>query len=180
MKYPYGYCGMPCALCSRYRIVGNSRCTGCSSNGYYTDTYKVHHCCCQKKLKHCSFCSEYCCSKLGKMNDFSDLNTNHVKGRTSQSILEKNFDSWYFDYCKKADLLTIALEKYNDGRMKRYLCELFIQNEIDVLREIMNKAKNLSGSPKENGKNFKVIVENILKLRKAKKLLQEELEEKVG
>ena len=35
-RYPYGYCGMPCALCTRYRTAGDSRCPGCSCDGYYT------------------------------------------------------------------------------------------------------------------------------------------------
>lgn len=50
--YPYGYCGMPCALCSRYRTNAKSRCHGCSCGGYYTEPCKVHHCC--RREKHLS------------------------------------------------------------------------------------------------------------------------------
>ena len=32
-RYAYGYCGMPCALCTRYRTAGDSRCPGCSCDG---------------------------------------------------------------------------------------------------------------------------------------------------
>ena len=35
-RYAYGYCGMPCALCTRCRTEGSSRCPGCSCDGYYT------------------------------------------------------------------------------------------------------------------------------------------------
>lgn len=43
-KYAYGYCGMPCALCTRYRTGGKSWCPGCSHDGYYTEPCKVHRC----------------------------------------------------------------------------------------------------------------------------------------
>ena len=42
--YAYGYCGMPCALCTRCRTEGSSRCPGCSCDGYYTVPCKVHRC----------------------------------------------------------------------------------------------------------------------------------------
>lgn len=156
---PYGYCGMPCALCTRYRTDGKSRCPGCSCDGYYTDPCKVHHCCREKQLKHCGSCDGFPCERLGKMGDFSDLNTNHVKQRTCAAVASLGFDVWYADYAKRADLLTVALSKYNDGRMKRFLCELFIQQDIDVLRRIMKQAEALSGTPKEIGKAFRCIVE---------------------
>lgn len=158
-EYPYGYCGMPCALCSRYRTNGSSRCPGCSFDGYYTDMCKVHHCCREKALKHCAECEGYTCDRLGKMGDFSDLNTNNVKKRTGKEISEKGFDAWYKEYKKKAELLDEALEKYNDGRMKRYLCELFIQKALNELEEIMKRAQSISGTPKEKGKLFRETVD---------------------
>lgn len=163
LEYPYGYCGMPCALCSRNRTDGKSRCPGCSFDGYYTDVCKVHHCCVEKKLKHCAACEQYPCARLGKMGDFSDLNTNNVKRRTAETIKTDGFDSWYSEYTARAKMLTVALENYNDGRMKRYLCELFIQNDAATLAEIMNKAESLTGTQKEKGKQFKAIAETVLK-----------------
>lgn len=157
MAYPYGYCGMPCALCSRYRTVGASRCPGCSANGYYTDVCKAHHCCRGKKLAHCGLCGDFPCARLGSMSDFRDLNTDNAKGRTCELIAASGFDAWYAQYHQRADMLTTALEKYNDGRMKRYLCELFIQRDILSLYKIMDDAKHLSGTKKELGKAFKAI-----------------------
>lgn len=162
MEYPYGYCGMPCALCSRYRTQGQSRCPGCSVNGYYTDVCKVHHCCRDKALNHCASCTDFPCARLGKMGDFSDLNTNHVKKRTSDCIAAEGFEAWYSAYAERAELLTKALENYNDGRMKRYLCELFIQQSNEVLRAIMGRAEGLQGTPKEKGKAFRAIVDELL------------------
>ncbi len=159
-EYAYGYCGMPCALCSRYRTDGKSRCPGCSHDGYYTDQCKVHHCCRDKENLQCGLCTEFPCKRVEKMGEFSDLHTNHAKDRNSQEIAAKGFEQWYESYARKAALLTVALERYNDGRMKRYLCELFIQQEIEVLENIMRKAESLTGTPKEIGKAFKKIAEN--------------------
>ncbi|MEA4969382.1 MAG: DUF3795 domain-containing protein [Candidatus Pelethousia sp.] len=155
--YAYGYCGMPCALCSRYRTEGKSRCPGCSHDGYYTEPCKVHHCCRQKRLAHCGLCDEFPCARLGKMGDFSDLNTGCAKERTCKSIAARGFDPWYAEYAARADLLTIALARYNNGRMKRFLCELFLQQDVETLREIMRQAEALSGTPKEIGKAFQEI-----------------------
>lgn len=159
MEHPYGYCGMPCALCTRCRTVGKSRCEGCSHGGYYTDVCKVHHCCMDRHIAHCGLCGEYPCARLGRMGDFRDLNTDNVKQRTGAYVKEHGFDAWYRDYAERTELLTVALERYNDGRMKRYLCELFITKDTVVLRSIMAKAETLSGTQKEIGKAFKALAE---------------------
>lgn len=159
MEHAYGYCGMPCELCTRFRTNGKSRCPGCSHDGYYTEPCKVHHCCRERKLSHCGECADFPCEKLGKMGDFRDLNTNHVKQRTCALIAERGFDAWYSEYAERAALLTEALEKYNDGRMKRFLCELFIQRDMDALRSVMRQAQGITGTPKEAGAAFRALVE---------------------
>lgn len=164
-NYPYGYCGMPCALCTRFRTNGKSRCPGCSNDGYYTDVCKVHHCCREKQLEHCGRCDTFPCARLGKMGEFSDLKTNHVKERTCKVIASTGLQSWYNEYTERVDLLTVALERYNDGRMKRYLCELFIQKELAVLKDIMRQAELLTGTQKENSKLFKDIVTKVTEIK---------------
>ena len=159
VEYPYGFCGMPCALCTRFRTNGKSRCEGCSAGGYYTDVCKVNHCCAGKGLSHCGNCGEFPCKSLGKMGDFRDLDTGGIKLKTCKAIAENGFESWYEEYAKRAELLTEALEKYNDGRMKRFLCELFIKENLPRLCEIMEEAKKLSGTQKEIGKAFRELSE---------------------
>lgn len=159
--YPYGYCGMPCALCTRYRTDGKSRCPGCSHDGYYTEPCKVHHCCREKGLVHCGECGDFPCERLGKMGDFSDLTTNHVKQITCFAVSSSGFEAWYGEYTGRADLLTSALENYNNGRMKRYICELFIQLDNASLREIMRRAEALTGDIKEKGNGFRLIAEAV-------------------
>jgi len=87
------------------------------------------------------------------MGDFSDLNTNHVKQRICATIVSTGFDAWY-EYTERAKLLTIALVRYNDGRMKRFLCELFIQRDIVTLPEIMRGADTLTATPKKTVRRF--------------------------
>ena len=97
------------------------------------------------------------------MSDFSDLNTNHVKQRTGQTIREQGFDQWYAEYAERAELLAYALGHYNDGRMKRYLCELFIQQDQEILKKIMSCAESIiTDTPKEAGREFKKIVTEVL------------------
>lgn len=165
--YAYGYCGMPCALCTRYRTDGSSRCKGCSQGGYYTEPCKVHRCCREKGLSHCGLCADFPCTRLGSMSDFRDLHTNGVKNRTCTIVAKDGFAAWYADYSERADLLSQALLHYNNGRMKRYLCELFICEELPTLRSIMEEAKALSGEPKEAAKPFQAIVLAHIKNEKA-------------
>lgn len=155
----YGYCGMPCALCTRHRTDGKSRCTGCSVGGYYTDVCRVHACCREKSLAHCGACAAFPCARLGKMGDFRDLNTNGVKMRTCTAVAAGGFDAWYGEYAARAALLTRALPKYNNGRMKRYLCELFIQNDLAMLTELMRRAEGLTGDAKQKGAAFRALAE---------------------
>lgn len=122
----------------------------------------VIECQIERGIAHCGMCGGFPCARLGKMGDFSDLNTNHVKERTCSTIASSGFESWYREYEERADLLTAALERYNNGRMKRFLCELFIQQDIGILRDIMHKAEALYGSPKEIGKAFPEIVKSAL------------------
>lgn len=159
--YPYGYCGMACALCSRYRTEGKSRCPGCSADGYYTEPCKVHKCIRKKKDIHCACCEEYPCARLLPMSDFSDLNTGRIKERSGAEIVCDGFFSWFVTYARKADLLTTALKRYNDGRMKRYLCEFFLQNELPVLERAMSEASCLTGDVKTLARFYKEIAEKI-------------------
>ena len=110
----------------------------------------------------CGFCEDFPCARLGKMGDFSDLSTNHVKERNSRRIATEGYEKWHVEYKERADLLTMALDRYNNRRMKRFLCELFIQQDIEVLRKIMLLAEPLNGTQKEKGKAFQAIVESVL------------------
>ena len=140
--YAYGYCGMPCALCTRCRTEGSSRCPGCSCDGYYTVPCKVHRCVREKGLDHCGQCGDFPCPKLGKMGDFRDLDTGRVKERTCRAVAAEGLPAWLAEYEEKADLLTVALE---------------------TLRRIMARAEALEGADsKELGRAFQALVGEML------------------
>lgn len=162
-KLPYGYCGIMCALCNRHIVSGSSACAGCSHDGYYSEACKIAKCCREKQILHCALCKEYPCDKVKKIGDFSDLDTNGHYNRVCRCILERGFVFWYQEYAERKALLMTALEKYNNGRMKRYLCELFMREDMETLREIMGKADCLTGAPKECSSKFKCIVDSIIK-----------------
>lgn len=81
---------------------------------------------------------------------------------TVTAIQSSGFDDWYAEYQRKAKLLNIALEYYNSGRMKRYLCELFINNDIEKIELIMKQASLLMDNKKEKSLKFKELVKIIL------------------
>lgn len=153
---------MPCALCPHYHTKGISRCKGCSQDGFFTGACNIYKCCKEGEIRHCALCHEYPCKKCEKLKEFNCLNTENVWLRTCATIKEKDFERWYAEYARKAELLLIALENYNNGRMKRYLCELFINNELDPLELIMKKAVQLTGSKEEVGQQFKEIAEQMI------------------
>ena len=158
-QLPYGYCGMPCALCTRHRTDGKSRCDGCSAGGYYTDVCRVYRCCREKGLTHCGLCADFPCARLGKMGDFRDLTTNGVKQRACAAIAGSGFAPWYADYAERAALLTHALENYNSGRNQRFLCELCITRDIDSLRDLMRRAEALTGTLAEKARAFRALAD---------------------
>ena len=142
-------------------------CTGCRIEGAKTPfcdkLCPVHNCVREKGLDHCGQCGDFPCPKLGKMGDFRDLDTGRVKERTCRAVAAEGLPAWLAEYEEKADLLTVALERYNNGRMKRYLCELFLQQDLDTLRRIMARAEALEGADsKELGRAFQALVGEIL------------------
>lgn len=157
----YGFCGMPCGLCPYYHTNGKSRCVGCSHDGFFTGACGIFKCCKNKRLIHCALCDEYPCKKCVSLKEFASLNTDGVWFRTASLIKSVGFDEWFNQYQRKVNLLEFALEHYNNGKMKRWLCELFINNDINKLELIMDKASLLTGSRKDICLGFKKIVEQL-------------------
>ena len=82
--------------------------------------------------------------------------------RTVSTIQSSTFENWYTEYQRRTELLDLALEQYNNGRMKRYLCELFINNDIEKLELIMKHASSLTGNKRELSLKFRELVITIL------------------
>lgn len=162
-QLPYGYCGIMCALCNRHIVKGTSGCAGCSYNGYYSEPCKIAKCCREKGLAHCALCPQYPCEKVKKVGDFSDLHTDGHYEKVCRRIRYSGFDSWYREYEERKELLTFALEQYNNGGMKKYLCELFMREELPALRSIMDQAGMMCGTKKEMVEGFRHLADGAWK-----------------
>ena len=129
-----------------------NRCPDALHDGYYTEPVK-YIVVVKRKKRFSVFVQNFPCERLGKMRFFSDLSTNHAKERIANVLLE-GYENWYAKYKERADLLTIALERYNNGGIK---------GSFDCLyRGISKSARNhasgrnpLRKPKKEKGKRFK-------------------------
>ena len=131
---PCGYCGISCALCNRHLVDGPSA---------------------------CALCPAYPCNQVRKIGDFSDLNTDRHFEKNCRRIAAEGFDGWYAAYRERAALLERALARYNNGRMKRYLCELFLREDLETLRALMARAEGLHGTIKERSAGFRRLAEEL-------------------
>jgi len=61
------------------------------------------------------------------------------------AVAKMGFAVWYGAYAERANLLTVALERYDSGRMKRFQCELFVRQDMETLRDIMRQTEALRG-----------------------------------
>ena len=89
------------------------------------------------------------------------MDTKNVWLVTCTDIHAGGFDAWRDTYRAKSDYLRTALEKYNNGRMKKYLCQLFIELSLENIEVLMEKAEALSGDQKEIAKQFKELAAEI-------------------
>ena len=81
---------------------------------------------------------------------------------TCRAVAAAGLPAWLAEYEEKADLLTVALERYNNGRMKRYLCELFLQRDLETLRQIMARAESVEEpDPKARGLAFQALLREL-------------------
>lgn len=161
-RIPFGRCGMPCGLCAMYHTQGDSRCVGCcDSEDSFASQCKMFRCCGGKGHVSCGQCAEYPCAQVDAMEEFKGLDTGKVWLRVCGDIRESGVEAWYPAYEAKCLLLREALDRYNDGRMKSYLCRLFIAQALPVLQAIMQEALPsipMEADAKERGKRFKQIV----------------------
>lgn len=161
-RLPYGFCGMPCALCPYYHTKGISRCKGCTHDGLFTGACNIYKCNKKNNIEHCALCSQYPCIKCQQLKEFNCLNTGGVWLKTCREIEVNGFEYWYKNYAKKAELLDKALQKYNNGRMKKYLCSIFINAKPDKLEQLMQEAELFDGNKKDSCLHFIQLISKIV------------------
>lgn len=96
------------------------------------------------------------------MDEFKGFDTGKVWLLINAQIAEQGIERWRAGYQEKCDLLKTALENHNDGRMKNYLCRLFVHSDLPLLKKIMQQAESMDEqSPRDRGKRFKQIVQSM-------------------
>lgn len=181
-EYPlFSACGLNCGLCPRYQMDGNSKCPGCSGEGFMTKhpACGVLSCCQRKGLEYCYLCDEYPCKKY----DGADQSDSFITHLNQFSDMEKakriGIDAYMSEQAEKITTLETLLKCFDDGRHKGFFCLAVNLLEVQDIRLVMEQISNTVGadqSIKEKANTacqlFTSIAEKriiTLKLRKATK-----------
>lgn len=151
IKHPeIGVCGLSCRLCPRYHTGTKSKCDGCKSEARIAAGCPFITCAVKKKeIEFCWDCVDStACGKRakhresGKTHDSfkcyqkleSDISFIQSQGVVAFEKLQKT----------REQILAVMLNQFNEGRSKSYYCIAATILEIDELKKIIPKAKELS------------------------------------
>lgn len=144
-KHPlFSACGLNCGLCPRYQMDGNSKCPGCSGEGFMTKhpPCGVLSCSQRKGLEYCYLCDEYPCKKY----DSADQSDSFITHLYQLSDMEKaksiGIDAYMREQAEKIATLETLLKYFDDGRRKGFFCLavnlLEVQDVRFVIEQILN------------------------------------------
>ena len=158
-----GICGLSCRLCPNYHMNTKSRCLGCKSEDRIAVGCPFITCALKKKqIEFCWDCKENkTCEKWRKHREAG-------KKVDSFKCYQKLEDDIDFIQKIREQLLREMLEKFNEGRSKRYYCIAATVLEVDELREALAKVKNNSNGLeiKEKSKLLHFALNEIAKQKK--------------
>lgn len=145
-KHPtIGCCGIDCGLCPRYYTKGASRCPGCGGDGF---ALKHPSCsfitCCHSKrgLNVCAECGEYPCQKCEKDTGEHDSFVTHRRVISNQLLIKEiGIDAFLDLQAERIAFLETALERYDDGKSKNFLCLAATLLSIQALNESLSLAE---------------------------------------
>ncbi|MBN1366994.1 MAG: DUF3795 domain-containing protein [Dehalococcoidales bacterium] len=159
-KYPeIGVCGLDCGLCPRYHSDGKSRCPGCCGDGFW----EIHPSCSfitcavkQKGLETCAQCNEtQDCLKYVQLMEAAELHDSFISYRSvlnNNSYIKTNGIAKFAAIAaEKQKILLYALENYDDGRSKLFLCtacQLIPLKKLHEAIELIN-SKIFEGADKK-------------------------------
>ena len=151
MEYPeVGVCGLSCRLCPTFHIEGKSRCGGCKSESRMA--VGCPFITCAVKRKGSEFCwdcieSENCDRwrghrEFGKRHDTFKC---YQKLENNIHFIEKNgVDEFEKQQKIREELLKEMLQRFNEGRSKRYYCIAATVLEIEELTAALSEARKRS------------------------------------
>jgi hypothetical protein len=153
-----GVCGLSCRLCPSYYTQGDSRCGGCKSKGRINVGCPFITCAIkQKGVEFCWQCPEHeICKKWrghrkrGKSFDsfvcYQKLESN------IDFIKSKGISAFLKNQLAKEKLLTVMLDKFNEGRSKSFYCIAATVMDIQELDQAIALAKKESKGMDIKGK----------------------------
>ena len=154
-KYPlFSACGLNCGLCPRYQTEGDSKCPGCSGEGFLTKhpTCVVLSCCQRKGLEYCFECEEYPCKKYDGA-DRADSFITHLHQLTDMEKAKTlGIAAYKRELDEKIALLEHMLANYNDGRRKSLFClavNLLETQDLRGVTEQLAREVTATMQPKE-------------------------------
>lgn len=159
-------CGLNCCLCPRYYTNGTSKCYGCGGLNFNECRGKcsVISCCLNRGFEYCYECNDYPCDKY--KNALKDSFVTHKNIFDNFDKVKKyGIDNYMDTLEEKTEILSMLLNKYNDGRRKSFYCLAINLLEINDIRDVVETIeKKLS---KEN-MDYKEKIIKIVSLFEAK------------
>ncbi len=154
--YPFfSLCGLNCGLCPRHHTHGASQCPGCGG----PDFHLKHPSCavipCNKKhdnVDFCFQCSQYPCERYTKQKQVDSF-ISYQNVITDFAEAKKDLPQYKRALNEKKIILTLLIERYNDGRHKNFFCLavnlLSVEDLTSIIDQAHTKISTQDLSPKE-------------------------------
>ena len=136
-EYPeFSACGLNCGLCPRYHTRGASRCPGCAGAGFFQKhpTCGTLSCCRRHGLEYCFLCQEYPCKKYDRADAVDSFITHRRRRGDFERVRLGGMDAYRAGLDEKIRLLSLLLERYDDGRRKGFYCLAVNLLELEDVR----------------------------------------------
>ena len=145
-----GICGLSCLLCPRHNTESESRCYGCKTESRMSAGCPFITCAIKKKkIEFCWQCDES--EKCGKWEGHREFGKKHDTfksyGKLESDIAfahKHGIQEHVKQQQARAELLTIMLAEYNEGRSKSYYCIAATLLDISDLLKSLTEAKKTS------------------------------------
>ncbi len=154
-----GVCGLGCRLCPNYHRDTESKCEGCKSKGRMAVGCPFITCAVKKKgIAFCWQCDEN--ETCGRWKEHRAIGMVQDSFKCYQT-LERDiafiaqFGVEDFDRAQKERecLLREMLDEFNEGRSKSYYCIAATVLTIDELKDVLDRARQISGDLDIGGKS---------------------------
>lgn len=141
----FSLCGLNCGLCPRYHTEGISKCPGCGGKDFHLKHPTCAVISCSKKhgdVEYCYQCDLFPCDKYTKPNT-SDSFISYLNVNRDLEKAKNNLENYKNDLNEKIEILEFLLSNLNDGKRKNFYCLAVNLLQLDDLRDILIKIKEV-------------------------------------